>query len=90
MKNFILKFLGWSADERALPVLMTFLELPDTAEVAAQGLIDFGSGAMPAILETLRNAEEDEIVALLCASSTSSACRRRSRTSSRSSITTIR
>ena len=65
VKNFILKFLGWSADQHALPVLMTFLEQPDTAEVAAQGLIDFGSGAMPAILETLRNAEEDEIVALL-------------------------
>jgi len=65
VKNFILKFLGWSGDAHALPVLMTFLEQPDTAEVAAQGLIDFGSGAMHAILETLRNAEEDEIVALL-------------------------
>src|SRR5581483_11607440 len=48
VKSFILKFLGWSVDERAL-----------------QALIDFGSGAMPAILETLRNAEEDEIIALL-------------------------
>jgi len=65
VKNFILKFLGWSGDPSALPVLMNFLEQPDTAEVAAQGLIDFGSGAMSAILETLRNAEEDEIVALL-------------------------
>jgi HEAT repeat protein len=65
VKSFILKFLGWSGDERALPVLMAFLEQPDTAEVAAQGLIDFGPGAMPAILDALRNAEEDEIVALL-------------------------
>ncbi|MCU1227848.1 MAG: lyase [Acidobacteria bacterium] len=65
VKNFILKFLGWSGDERALPVLMQYLEQPETAEVAAQGLIDFGIGAVPAILDTLRNADEDEIVALL-------------------------
>jgi HEAT repeat protein len=65
VKNFILKFLGWSGNEHALPVLISFLEQPDTAEVAAQALIDFGSGAMAAILDTLRNAEEDEIVALL-------------------------
>jgi HEAT repeat protein len=65
VKNFILKFLGWSGDERALPVLLNYLEMPDTAEVAAQALIDFGSPAMPAILDTLRNADEDEIVALL-------------------------
>jgi HEAT repeat protein len=65
VKNFILKFLGWSADERALPVLLTFLEQPDTAEVAAQALIDFGPGAVISILEALQNAEEDEVVALL-------------------------
>ncbi len=65
VKSFILKFLGWSGDERALPVLLAHLEQPDTAEVAAQALIDFGTAAMPAILDTLRNAEEDEIVALL-------------------------
>jgi HEAT repeat protein len=65
VKAFILKFLGWSADERALPVLITYLEHPDTSEVAAQALIDFGPGAVPKILEALRNAEEDEIVALL-------------------------
>ncbi len=65
VKAFILKFLGWSADEQALPVLLRYLEEPDTAEIAAQGLIDFGRGAMPSILETLQNAEEDEIVALL-------------------------
>ena len=65
VKAFILKFLGWSADERALPVLISHLEHPDTSEVAAQALIDFGPRAVPAILEALRNAEEDEIVALL-------------------------
>src|SRR5688572_6904916 len=65
VKAFILKFLGWSADERALPVLIHHLEHPDTSEVAAQALIDFGPVAVPAILEALRNAEEDEIVALL-------------------------
>jgi HEAT repeat protein len=65
VKAFILKFLGWSADERALPVLITHLEHPDTSEVAAQALIDFGPAAVPNILEALRNAEEDEIVALL-------------------------
>ncbi|HEX3110944.1 MAG TPA: HEAT repeat domain-containing protein [Thermoanaerobaculia bacterium] len=65
VKQFILKFLGWSADQRALPVLLSYLEQPDTAEVAAQALIDFGPTAVPAILESLQNVEEDEIVALL-------------------------
>lgn len=65
VRNFILKFLGWSGDPAALPILMQHLEQPDTAEVAAQALIDFGAGALPAILEALRSAEEDEIVALL-------------------------
>jgi HEAT repeat protein len=65
VKAFILKFLGWSGDARALPVLMQYLEQPDTAEVAAQALIDFGEGAVAAILDTLRNADEDEIIALL-------------------------
>ncbi|HUP44384.1 MAG TPA: HEAT repeat domain-containing protein [Thermoanaerobaculia bacterium] len=65
VKAFILKFLGWSRDERALPVLIDYLQQPDTAEVAAQGLIDFGGGAMPSILETLKSADEDEVVALL-------------------------
>jgi len=65
VKSFILTFLGWSGDERVLPVLMNYLEQPETAEVAAQALIDFGKGAVPSILAALRNAEEDEIVALL-------------------------
>jgi HEAT repeat protein len=65
VKAFILKFLGWSGAERALPVLLSYLEQPDTAEVAAQALIDFGPAAMPAILEALRSAEEDDVVALL-------------------------
>ena len=65
VKAFILKFLGWSGDERALPVLIAHLDHPDTAEVAAQGLIDFGSAAIPSILEALQNVEEDDILALL-------------------------
>jgi HEAT repeat protein len=65
VKNFIVKFLGWSGDERALPVLLTHLQQPDTSEVAAQALIDFGPGAIPALHEALQNTEEDEIVVLL-------------------------
>lgn len=65
VKNFILKFLGWSGDERALPVLLEYLLQPDTAEVAAQGLIDFGSAAVSAILEAVQSTDEDENVALL-------------------------
>ncbi|HUP59799.1 MAG TPA: HEAT repeat domain-containing protein [Thermoanaerobaculia bacterium] len=65
VKAFILKFLGWSSDASALPVLIAYLEHPDTAEIVAQALIDFGAAAVPSILEALRNAEEDEIVGLL-------------------------
>jgi HEAT repeat protein len=65
VKNFILKFLGWSGDMRALSVLIAYLQQPDTSEVAAQGLIDFGEAALPSILDTLRNADEDEIIGLL-------------------------
>jgi HEAT repeat protein len=65
VKAFILKFLGWSGDARALPVLMSQLEQPDTAEVAAQALIDFGGAAVPTITETLRATEEDDVAALL-------------------------
>ena len=65
VKAFILKFLGWSGDERALPVLLQHLGQPDTSEVAAQALIDFGAPAMPAILSALQNEEEDEVIALL-------------------------
>ncbi|HEX8255105.1 MAG TPA: HEAT repeat domain-containing protein [Thermoanaerobaculia bacterium] len=65
VKAFILKFLGWSGDDRALPVLIANLAQPDTSEVAAQALIDFGAPAVPSILSTLQNEEEDEIIALL-------------------------
>ena len=65
VKAFILKFLGWSGDERALPVLLANLSHPDTGEVAAQGLIDFGQTAVQAILQAILNEEEDEIIALL-------------------------
>ncbi len=65
VKAFILKFLGWSGDERALAVLLMYLDEPETAEIVAQALIDFGPAAVPAIVDTLRNAEEDEVIALL-------------------------
>jgi HEAT repeat protein len=65
VKAFILKFLGWSGDERALPVLRSYLSHPDTAEVAAQALIDFGPSAVHAIQAALLNEEEDEILGLL-------------------------
>jgi len=65
VKGFILKFLGWSGDANALPVLLTHLAHPETSEVAAQALTDFGAGAVPSILGALQNEEEDEIVALL-------------------------
>ncbi|MDQ6801635.1 MAG: HEAT repeat domain-containing protein [Acidobacteriota bacterium] len=65
VRNFILKFLGWSGDTRALPVLLAHLDEPETAEVAAQALIDFGPPAVTPILGALQNAREDEVVALL-------------------------
>ena len=65
VKAFIVKFLGWSGDTRALPVLLSHLSHPDTAETAAQGLIDFGQAAVPSIIEALLNEEEDEIIGLL-------------------------
>ncbi|HYI11755.1 MAG TPA: HEAT repeat domain-containing protein [Thermoanaerobaculia bacterium] len=65
VKAFILKFLGWSGDEAALPVLLSHLEQPDTSEIAAQGLIDFGPAGIPSLLSALQNEEEDEVVALL-------------------------
>jgi HEAT repeat protein len=65
VRNFILKFLGWSGDARALPVLLSHLDQPETAEVAAQALIDFGPLAASPILDSLQNAQEDEVVALL-------------------------
>src|SRR5262249_41859153 len=65
VRAFILTFLGWSGDERAIPVLLSFLDQPETAEIAAQGLIDFGPLAIPPILDALQNAQEDEVVALL-------------------------
>ena len=64
VRAFILKLLGWSGDERAIAVLLSFLDQPETAEVAAQALIDFGSLAVPPILDALQNAQEDEVIAL--------------------------
>ncbi len=65
VRAFLLKFLGWSGDARALPVLLSYLDQTETAEVAAQSLIDFGPLAIPPILDGLQNAQEDEVVALL-------------------------
>ena len=65
VKAFILKFLGWSSDPRALPVLMNHLAEPDSAEVAAQALTDFGPTAIATIVGWLQNVDEDEILALL-------------------------
>ena len=65
VKSFILKILGWSGDDRALPVLIAHLQQPDMSEVATQALIDFGARAIPSIHEALANTEEDEIVVLL-------------------------
>lgn len=65
VKTYVLKFLGWSRDERALPQLIEHLQHPDTAETAAQALIDFGPAAIPAVLDALQSADEEEVVALL-------------------------
>lgn len=65
VKAFILKFLGWSGDERALAVLLDHLSHPETAEVAAQSLIDFGPAAVPSLLAALLNEDEDEVIGLL-------------------------
>ena len=65
VRNFILKFLGWSGDARAVPVLLSYLDEPETAEVAAQALIDFGPRAVSPILDALQNAQEDDVIALL-------------------------
>jgi len=65
VKLFILKVLGWSGAGRAIEVLLEYLENPDCSEVAAQALIDFGPGATPPLLEKLRNAEDDDVIALL-------------------------
>lgn len=65
IRQFILKFLGWSGDQRALPVLLEHLENPETSDVAAQAIIDFGASGAPAVLERLRVSEEDDVTSLL-------------------------
>ncbi len=65
IKNFILEFLGWSGDERALPLLLEYLDQPESSEVAAQALIEFGKGASESVLQALKNSEDDELTALL-------------------------
>jgi HEAT repeat protein len=65
VRTFIIRFLGWSADARALPLLLEYLEHPETSDVSAQALIDFGPPATDAVLERLRNTEEDDVINLL-------------------------
>lgn len=65
VRNFLLRFMGWSQDERALAPILAFLEQPDTADVAAQALIDFGAEATPAVLQKLQQTDEDEITSVL-------------------------
>src|SRR5437764_11976421 len=50
VRTFILKFLGWSGDVRALPELMECLEHPDSAETATQALVEFCPGSVPSVL----------------------------------------
>lgn len=65
VKNFILKFLGWSGDPTAIDSLLEYLEQPDSSDSAAQALIDFGPGAAAPVLERIRTAEDEETTALL-------------------------
>ncbi|HEU5163472.1 MAG TPA: HEAT repeat domain-containing protein, partial [Thermoanaerobaculia bacterium] len=65
VKNFILRFLGWSTDPRALAPLLEYVEQPDSAEAAAQALIEFGEGGATAVLERLVTVEDEETTALL-------------------------
>ncbi len=65
VKNFILRFLGWSGDPRALPPLLEYVEQPDSGEAAAQALVEFGPGAGEPVLERLMSVEDEETTALL-------------------------
>lgn len=65
VKNFLLKFLAWSGDERAPAVLLSCIEEMESAEVVVQGLVEFGGAAIDATLERLRMTEEDEVITLL-------------------------
>ncbi|MEO8215466.1 MAG: HEAT repeat domain-containing protein [Acidobacteriota bacterium] len=65
VKNFILQILGWTGDDRAVPVLLDSLEDPESAEVVAQALVDFGPAASMSVLNKLRSTEEDEVTAIL-------------------------
>lgn len=65
VKNFILTFLGWSGDARATRPLLGHLDQPESADLAAQALIDLGPVASNDVLEALQNSDDDEITALL-------------------------
>ena len=64
-KSHLLRFLGWSRDERALDPLIEHLQESETAEIAAQSLIDFGPGAVPAVVEALQEEDDADVIALL-------------------------
>jgi HEAT repeat protein len=65
VKNFILRFLGWSGDARALAPLLEYVEQPDSMEAAALSLIEFGPSASAAVLDRLVAVEDEETTALL-------------------------
>ncbi|MGH9459076.1 MAG: HEAT repeat domain-containing protein [Thermoanaerobaculia bacterium] len=65
VKNFILKFLGWSSDPRVIDPLLESIEQPESGETAAQALVDYGPAAAAAVLEKLRTTEDMETLALL-------------------------
>ncbi len=65
VKNFILTFLGWSGDERAIAPLISHLEQPESADLAAQALVDLGPVASSGVLTRLQSSEDDEITSLL-------------------------
>ena len=65
VRHFIIKLLGWSAQDRAIPVLIDFLRDSQCSEVAAEALADLGPAASPVILEKLRTSDDDEMTSVL-------------------------
>jgi len=64
VRSFILKVLGWSGDERAIPILLEYIDNPECAEDAAMALIEYGSDATSALLERMAKTEDEEVLAL--------------------------
>jgi len=65
VKNFILKFLGWSGEEKAIEDVLSHLWDPACSEAAARALVDMGPITVPSLLAALQRSEEDEITTLL-------------------------